>query len=160
MLRCFSDPLPLIELAVEGTEEIRSLLLNRDTIASYLWVIICNEFISASKDTGIGLLKGEEDRDPSAVRFQLTYRPGNTCSLDLYLISPNSQQREVYIHQVTLANLAQANNMMMSSLVFDFSSAMPSHLNHAPYKSTLQGQFVTSWMKDTFKLMINVPFCM
>ena len=126
-IRCFSDPLPLIELSIESIEQIKNLLLYRDEITSYIWVMICNEFISTSKDIGIVLLKGES-RDSNAIRFQLTHRPGNNCYIDLYLITPNSHQREVDIYPITLANVEHANKLMMSSLVFDFPAAMSSFL--------------------------------
>ena len=136
IVRCFSDPLPLLELAVDSVEGIKKLLSHRDEVTSYIWVMICNEFISTSKDIGIALLKGER-KDSNAVRFQLTHRPGNNCSIDLYMMCPNSHQREVDIYPVTLANLDHANKFMMSSLIFDFPAAMSSFLVSS--RSPLQG---------------------
>ena len=126
-LRCFSDPLPLIEIAVDTSDAIKRLLLNRDEIMSYIWVMVCNEFISMSNDIGVALLK-DESRDLNAVRFQLTHRPGNNCSIDLFMICPNGHQREVEIYPITLANLDHASKLMMSSLIFDFPTAMSSFL--------------------------------
>ena len=135
-VRCFSDPFPLIELGIETIQQIRNLLLHRDEITSYIWVMICNEFISTSIDIDIGLFKGES-RDSNATRLQLTHRPGNSCYIDIYLISPNCHQREVDIYPITLANVEHANKLMMSSMVFDFPAAMSSFL--VSFKNPLSG---------------------
>lgn len=146
IVQCYSDPQPLIQIAVENAQTLRTLLLNREKIVSYLWVMICNEFINTSTDIGIGLLQGEY-RDQSSIRFQLTHRPGNNCSMDLYLISPNSHQREVTIYPVTLANFEHANKLMMSSLIFDFPSAMSSFLISS--NNPLQGMYWSMYTQYT-----------
>ena len=145
IVRCFSDPLPVIEVLLDHPADVKNLLLNKDNISSHLWIMVCNAFIKMSKEQDVGLFKDEANKDTDVTRFQLTYRPGNSCTFDLFLVSPNSHRREVDFYLVTLANHKFMTKLMLSSLVFDFPSAMSSYLHQiAAYQQPTRGEIILS----------------
>ena len=126
IVRCFSDPLPLLEISFDCPESIKNLLHSIGDLTPYIWVLVWDMFFKKAKKINSSLLKGEDDNAKTidGIRLQHMFRSGNSCHLDLLFFSPNSSTKEVRITPVTLANYHYIVRAMTSSLVFSFQSAM------------------------------------
>ena len=119
--RCWSDPLPIVEVEFEDLDfSVKSLLASLEEIEPLLWRVFHdafkNECLSAGKQmksstSGNGFRSGSPQHSVA-------------CSIEVLFFTPNHYRREVDILPVTLANYGHMEKQMESSLVFDFPSAI------------------------------------
>ena len=132
ILRCFSDPRPLVEVELD---EVKGLLLHLDDLAAHLWVIVSNAFIEESRRKGLNLVKDDDEGKKwmGTSLFPRMHHYGNSCRVDVFLFCPkySKNQRLIEIVPVTLANYEYATKEMVSSFVFNFQSAISSFMHQS-----------------------------
>lgn len=154
IVKCYADPLPLLEVQFDDAANMRNFLLHIEDITPHLWIIIWNSFHTEAQRNSLPLLKGQDDSTATidSFRLQHMFRSGNSCQLELLHISPNSALKEVKIVPITLANYETIVKAMATSVVFDFQSAMNTFLNDKSQPHTLKGRY-------TISVIILASFC-
>ena len=126
--RCFADPSPIIEIALEDRDSsVVSLLQNMEDISFRVWLILFQA------------LSADQEGEKGDIKNPITpagYLSGSGCQIDLLFLAPNPHRKEVNIFPVTLANRQHIEDLATSSMVFDFSSAMARFLRETTAKDT------------------------
>lgn len=137
--RCWSDPLPIVEVEFEDLDySVRSLLESIDETEPKAWRIFYDAF--KKECSSAGKLDKVKTRENGLSRS----RSGSPlraveCSIEILFFSPNHYRREVDIMRVTLANYTHVEKQMEKSLVFDFASAIQQYQKQGPLSSAVKG---------------------
>ena len=118
--RCWSDPLPIVEVEFEDLDfSVKSLLESLEEIEPQAWKLFCDAF------------RSESISPRSSSRAEINCSPcsssqtnSGNCRIEVLFLTPNHYRREVDVLPVTLANYRYMEKQMEASLVFDFPSAM------------------------------------
>ena len=122
--RCWSDPLPIVEVEFEDLDfSVKSLLESREEIEPQTWKLFHDAFKSESIFPGKPESSKAQETRTSHCRSPQEMISGS-CRIELLFFTPNHYRREVDILPVTLANYHYMEKQMEASLVFDFPSAL------------------------------------